>query len=100
MSLWLQDGKRQQPPRQQQQRQHQRTFRKAASTPSSTRQDDSSTPDIPQQEMQQLQSLLRKVYRWRGWQGGAYHITQVRWLVDFIIVAAMALGTPEAVCGC
>lgn len=93
MSLLLQHGKRQQLPGQQQQQQQlrQQTPRTVASTPSSSRQGDISTPDIPQQEMQQLQALLRKVYRWRGWQGGAYHITQVRWPMDLVSVSAMTL---------
>jgi hypothetical protein len=37
--------------------------------------DGSGTQGIPQHELKQLQSFLHKVYKRRGWQGGAYHIT-------------------------
>jgi hypothetical protein len=31
---------------------------------------------IPLLELEQLQAFLQRVYRWRGWQGGQYHVTQ------------------------
>jgi hypothetical protein len=47
---------------------------------------------IPQQELQQLQAFLQRVYRWRGWQGGQYHVTQA-WHVTEAAAATAAAGS-------
>jgi hypothetical protein len=46
------------------------------------------TQGIPQHELKQLQSFLRKVCKWRGWQGGAYHITGAWHAVEAAAVTA------------
>lgn len=44
------------------------------------------------QELDQLQSFLQRVYSWRGWKGGQYHVTEA-WYAAEAAAAAAAAGS-------
>lgn len=48
--------------------------------------------DIPGHELKALQSFLKKVYIWRGWQGGPYHLMQA-WHEAEVAAATTAGGS-------
>jgi hypothetical protein len=57
-------------------------------------------PDaIPDEELQQLQAFLRRVYKWRGWQCGHYHIAQAWHAVEAAATAAGGGGWQQQFSG-
>lgn len=64
----------------------------AASSPAATPSTSSAAAGIPLQELDQLQSFLQRVYSWRGWKGGQYHVTEA-WHAAEAAAAAAAAGS-------
>lgn len=54
---------------------------------------------IPQHELKALQAFLRKVYNWRGWQGGPYHITEAWHAVEAAAVTSAGGGWQQQFTG-